>query len=102
MNSREDHPRMNDFVKAGINPNEPTDFSTFRDNGLLWLINTTVFHPRGFALAIHVDDNGTADGYQIIGDGSEEYRFDDSTDKFLAVKALFAKLERDRRDPAAG
>jgi hypothetical protein len=26
-------------------------FGEFRDEGLLWLINTSVFHPRGFAIA---------------------------------------------------
>lgn len=48
------------------------DLST---SGLLWLINRTVFHPRGYALAVHYDD-GKATGWELLGDGSEPWSYD--------------------------
>lgn len=41
-----------------------------REDGLLWLINTTVFHPRGFALALA--DDGTL---HLQGDGTNPWYF---------------------------
>jgi hypothetical protein len=31
-------------------------FAELSPSGLLWLINVSVFHPRGYALAIHMED----------------------------------------------
>jgi hypothetical protein len=68
------------------------------DTGLLWLINASVLHPRGFALAIHVED-GVATGWSLMGDGEEPWRFaveewpDDVPtvdDRFAAVKELLS------------
>lgn len=42
-----------------------------RESGLLWLINTSVFHPRGFALGVSGDGQ-----IFLLGDGSEAWRFD--------------------------
>lgn len=66
------------------------------ESGLLWLINTTVFHPRGFALGYALD---TGD-FTLFGDGSERLSYsEDPTewpegcspdDRFLAVEHLFA------------
>lgn len=71
-------------------------FADLRTTGLLWLINTTVFHPRGYALALHFDDEGAAIGWSLMGDGSEPWQF--ATDgwpegegperAFLAAKAI--------------
>lgn len=56
-------------------------------SGLLWLINRTVFHPRGFALAL-VKRNGEVVGWDLLGDGSEVWQFKDSEDaKFEAAQA---------------
>lgn len=47
-----------------------------RADGLLWLINRTVFHPRGYALGM---DDGKATGrvaFTLYGDGSEPWRFE--------------------------
>lgn len=52
-------------------------FAELRTEGLLWLINTTVLHPRGYALALHIQDDGTASGWSIIGDGSTPWQFRD-------------------------
>jgi hypothetical protein len=66
------------------------------ESGLLWLINTIVFHPRGYALAIHLDDQGTATGFSILGDGTERWTFSENwpdnqrspDDAFAAIKEL--------------
>ena len=54
-------------------------FADLRATGLLWLINTTVFHPRGYALALHFDgkhpDLGACTGWSLMGDGSEPWQF---------------------------
>lgn len=63
-----------------------------RDAGLLWLINATVFHPRGYALALHVDDSGAVVGWSLMGDGSEPWRFANDMD------ARFAAAEQTLRD----
>lgn len=55
----------------------PRPFSTLRPTGLLWLINTSVFHPRGFALALHYPhlDAAEPDGWVLNGDGCEPWLF---------------------------
>lgn len=61
------------------------------DDGLLWLINATVFHPRGFALA----RNSATGALSMMGDGSEPWVFADGPEtdaKFQAAEALFARL----------
>ena len=62
------------------------------DDGLLWLVNKSVFHPRGFALAYNQEE----EAWLLVGDGTESWRFEDSEDfmeneKFAAVEELFAE-----------
>ena len=56
---------------------EVYEFGEFRDKGLLWLINTSVFHPRGYAIAFFYDDDDTEfknpTGWKLVGDGSEPW-----------------------------
>lgn len=89
MNTRTTHPRARDF-QAPEDIENARDFAEFLDTGLLWLINTTVFHPRGYSLAIKVDkDSGTAVGWNLLGDGTEPWTFgDDCDDKFQAAQSL--------------
>lgn len=57
------------------------------EDGVLWLINRVVFHPRGFALAIDPTDRT----YTLCGDGTEPWRFDTiypQDDQFAALEAL--------------
>lgn len=68
--------------------NTPRPFAELRDEGLLWLINRTTFHPRGFALAIFRDKNGDAVGWSMLGDGTELWNYSDDVDD-----ANFAKAE---------
>ncbi|MEI5526875.1 hypothetical protein WB388_40465 [Streptomyces brasiliscabiei] len=41
-------------------------FHEIRTAGLLWLVNHHVLHPRGVALALHVDDDGNAAGWSLL------------------------------------
>jgi len=63
--------------------------SELRDSGLLWLVNASVFHPRGLAMALHVDSQGEVTGWSLLGDGNEPWRFDDADadERFLAATA---------------
>ncbi|MEU1853953.1 hypothetical protein ABZ499_33020 [Streptomyces sp. NPDC019990] len=60
---------------------EARPFSALRDAGLLWLINRTALHPRGLALALHLDGDGQAYGWSLVtnADG-EPWTFDPTTD----------------------
>lgn len=70
-----------------VTPERP--FSELRDSGLLWLINRVVFHPRGYALALHFTDvvpsGGTATGWALYGDGSEPWSMGDPPPEMQAL-----------------
>lgn len=70
---------------TGTTPVMP--FEQLRDTGLLWLINTTVFHPRGYAMSIDLDpETGAARGFQIIGDGKNRWTYHESLTAELDAK----------------
>lgn len=70
--------------------------SELRDSGLLWLINRTVFHPRGLALGLTFGEAGEVTGWRLIGDGSEPMWFspDDEPLLFGAAHATLAAAQR--------
>lgn len=77
----------------------PIDWSK---DGVLWLINASVFHPRGFALAI---DTQTREPL-LLGDGSEAWYFEPedvpTPDQLKeAVEALFARARTAKEQPDA-
>lgn len=74
---------------------EARDWAELQTTGLLWLINTSLLHPRGYALAIGFDDDGNCDGWRIVGDGSTPWQMgcDEQTQamidrRFAAIKEL--------------
>lgn len=69
---------------------QPRPFSELRDSGLLWLINRAVLHPRGYAIALHVDGEGEVTGWSLLGDGSEPWTFEDGPDQ----RDAFRRAER--------
>lgn len=74
---------------------EGRPFAELRDHGLLWLINRTVFHPRGYALALHVRDDGAVTGWSLLGPGSEPWVYAEEIDEdeaFRAAEALMASV----------
>jgi hypothetical protein len=67
-------------------------FDELQATGLLWLINRTVFHPRGFALGLVYSDGEVA-GWALQGDGRDPYRYGDDIDEpdlLAAVEHEFA------------
>ena len=79
---------------------DPRPFKEFRDSGLLWLMNTTALHPRGFALAFHWADGADSEvdepiGWSLVGDGSELWTFGDAegTPEHRTLDAMFAGVE---------
>lgn len=71
-------------------------FHELRKLGLLWLINTTVFHPRGYAIGLAYDGpNGTGNviGWQLFGDGSERWSFGADEVTSEMCDALFDKVK---------
>jgi hypothetical protein len=67
-------------------------FSELRDEGLLWLINVSVFHPRGFALAVHLDDFDNVTGWSLLGDGSEAWVMADGPENDALMRKAKAVL----------
>lgn len=70
-----------------------------RTDGILWMLNRTVFHPRGFALGINEDRTGLF----LTGDGLEPWRYDESMDTIEngLFNAFEAMLERRRENAAS-
>lgn len=60
-----------------------------REDGLLWLINRTVFHPRGFALSVHPDGK-----LYLEGDGSEPWVFKDEPGMKARENECFRRVSR--------
>lgn len=73
-------------------------FSDLRNEGLLWLINRVVFHPRGFALGLswpkeaYQEDGsvvGEPDGWMLLGDGMEVWAMDTDEDELFNKSEAF-------------
>lgn len=72
------------FAAGGVVVRPLIELST---SGLLWLINATVFHPRGWALALH-KRGGEITGWHLQGDGREVWTFEGNRDHhFEAAQA---------------
>lgn len=75
-------------------------FEDLRRHGLLWLVNKTCFHPRGYALGLDMNEQGEAVGWLLFGDGSEPIRYEGQTpegvdiddDGFQRAEAFLAFL----------
>jgi hypothetical protein len=68
---------------------EPRPLEELRESGLLWLINRTVFHPRGYALSLHYEGD-RAVGWSLEGDGTEAWRYGMDDDE---EREVFARAE---------
>jgi hypothetical protein len=67
-------------------------FSDMRETGLLWYINRTLFHPRGYTLGFMYEE-GELTGWCISGDGSEPYVFEEHNEQGYTEKELMAKVK---------
>lgn len=68
------------------NTHEHRPFADLRDAGLLWLINRTVFHPRGWALGLEMR-GGEAVGWTLLGDGVEPWTYGDVDEREMLHQA---------------
>lgn len=56
-------------------------FAELIDSGLLWLVNRYALHPRGLAVALHVDEHGQAYGWSLVHNSNgEPWQYDPATD----------------------
>lgn len=75
----------------------------FRESGLLWLVNTSILHPRGYAIAMQLSDHGEPLGMMVDGDGVEPWAYDDPAvhESFLAHNENEQRREREWREARA-
>ena len=52
-------------------------WAEFQKMGLLWLINATVFNPRGYHLTMYYTDDTFTEctGFKVVGDGKSPWSF---------------------------
>jgi hypothetical protein len=63
-------------MSLDLDPVSKARLRKFHADGLLYLVNTSVLHPRGYALTLHVDDaTGEPIGLSVTGDGTEPWCF---------------------------
>ena len=88
---------------SGLPPDLPRPFAELRDTGLLWLINRQVFHPRGYALALHWAD-GDVVGWSLLGDGTTPWNFEDGKEgaEFAAANATLPLAQMPTGDAFIG
>jgi hypothetical protein len=77
-------------------PAVPRPFADLSATGVLWAINRNLFHPRGYALAIHRGPDGNATGWSLQGDGGEPWFYESAVDE----DRHFADFERTLREQA--
>lgn len=63
-----------------------------RADGLLWAINRTLLHPRGFALAVETETGALT----LLGDGSETWQYGAPVDEDAHFADFEALLQRAR------
>lgn len=74
---------------------ETLPFEALLDTGIMWLINTTVFHPRGMALALDFDSDGNPQGWHLYVD-EEAWVFpaDIANERFRAFNKFIDLIEK--------
>ncbi|MET7477977.1 hypothetical protein ABZT17_26920 [Streptomyces sp. NPDC005648] len=89
---------FDDDSEASVHP-----WLKLKESGLLWLINRTVFHPRGLALGMAYRDDGDVLGWVLLGDGSQPIQFppDDEPELFAQAQATLAAACRKDADADA-
>lgn len=84
-------PTNNVIIPAEVLPVRP--WHELRDTGLLWLINRVILHPRGYALAIQMNPDGTSSGWNLVGDGTEPWQYGCDAESQAREDELFAKIK---------
>lgn len=89
-------PDVNETDRKSPNPGRP--LGDLRDTGLLWLINRVVFHPRGYAFALHYDEDPRTNpdaqctGWSLLGDGSETWTYGPTPEGVPTEDELLARV----------
>lgn len=77
---------MDDSIDTGSSvPMRP--LHELMESGMLWLINRSTFHPRGFSLALETNDIGEVIGWKILGNGKELWTYQQHNDEEKFFKA---------------
>jgi hypothetical protein len=63
------------LVGNAVNDADQERLRRFRADGLLFLVNAAVLHPRGYALAMQFNSRGDPEGLGLVGDGDEPWAF---------------------------
>lgn len=79
-------------------------WENLRHTGMLWAINATLLHPRGFAMGAEVEDSpelvdyALSDdlGWKLLGDGSEPWSFADTPETHEQMRKFEAFLAEHR------
>ena len=66
-------------------------FEGLIDSGLLYWINDYAFHRHGRALELHLNDEGEAIGFRLVGDGMQKITHENATLK-LRVPVVSAVM----------
>lgn len=74
---------------------EPSTEVQLREDGVLWMINRTVFHPRGFALGF----TPVSGELTLYGNGSEPWHYDEAMNDvedelFINFESLLARQRK--------
>lgn len=93
-------PQVNHCPQVEPTDDEPRPFHELMEKtGLLWLINRTVFHPRGCALALVFADEERQQpvGWQLVGDSTQVWVYDPAehgkeAERFAAATRTFDEL----------
>ncbi len=72
------------------------NLTDFRNAGLVWAINKSLFHPYGFSMEVKFNDKtGEIVGWDITGDGSKPFFYSQEIEK--AGFAKFSKFIEEQR-----
>lgn len=70
-------------------------WAEFQKSGALWLVNATLWHPRGYAMLMYYPDDTFSEsiGYKIVGEGKRPWttpvNLREINEAFRKFKALY-------------
>jgi hypothetical protein len=67
-----------------------------KDDAILWMVNRSVFHPRGYALGQIDHDDGSVE-FVLLGNGTEVWSMPNDSvedEKFNAFEALLKRARK--------
>lgn len=94
---------MEEGLEASSQKEQPSGLPMrrLRDEGLLWLINTAILHPRGLALALHFDGDEDEDYLEVL-DYEEYVVFSMDDAQVVDVVQSYLSAEQQREQSLTG